>query len=209
MTANMPLSLLDRTGHRKYLTSAERAAFARAALSAEPQVGAFCLTLTYTGARISEVLALTVDRIDVGNRAIVIETLKRREPGVFRAVPVPAALIEHLITVHSVQFAAKISGKSERLWTFSRPTAWKRVKEIMARANVPADIAKPKALRHAFGVEAVQQRIALNLVKKWLGHAKIESTAIYADPIGDEERALARFMWRTLPFALDATRKVV
>ena len=201
----MPLSLLDRAGHRKYLTSAERAVFARMALSAEPHAGTFCLTLTYTGARISEVLALTTDRIDVGNQAIIIETLKRRERGIFRAVPVPASLIEHLITVHSDQFA-KLSGNTERLWPFSRPTAWKRVKEIMARANIPADIAKPKALRHAFGVEAVQQRIALNLVKKWLGHAKIESTAIYADPIGDEERALAGFMWRTLPLGVDNAR---
>ena len=47
---------------------------------------------------------------------------------------------------------------------------------------------------HAFGVEAVQQRIALSVVKKWLGHAKIEAPAIYADPVGEEERALARLM---------------
>jgi len=53
-------------------------------------------------------------------------------------------------------------------------------------------------LRHAFGVDAVQNRIALSLVKKWLGYAKIETTAIYADPIGAEERALARLMWKRL-----------
>jgi site-specific recombinase XerD len=59
-------------------------------------------------------------------------------------------------------------------------------------------LAKPRALRHAFGVDAVQNRIALSLVKKWLGYAKIETTAIYADPIGAEERALARLMWKRL-----------
>jgi integrase/recombinase XerD len=48
---------------------------------------------------------------------------------------------------------------------------------------------------HAFGVGAVQQRIALSIIKRWLGHAKIETTAIYASPIGEEERALARLMW--------------
>jgi integrase/recombinase XerD len=88
---------------------------------------------------------------------------------------------------------------SERIWTFSRPTAWKHVKRRMVAIGVPADVAKPKALRHGFGVAAIQQRIALSLVKKWLGHAKIETTAIYADPVGDEERALARLMWRQTP----------
>jgi hypothetical protein len=68
----------------------------------------------------------------------------------------------------------------------------------MRGANVPSDVAKPRALRHAFGVEAVQKRIALSVIKKWLGHAKIETTAIYADPVGDEERALARLTWEGL-----------
>ncbi len=64
-------------------------------------------------------------------------------------------------------------------------------------------MAKPRALRHAFGVEAVQKRIALSVIKKWLGHAKIETTAIYADPVGEEERALARLTWEglALPYA--------
>ena len=65
----------------------------------------------------------------------------------------------------------------------------------MLAAGVDPSVAKPRALRHAFGVEAVQQRIALSLIKRWLGHAKIETTAIYANPVGEEERALARLMW--------------
>lgn len=72
----------------------------------------------------------------------------------------------------------------------------------MVRANVPGDVAKPRALRHAFGVEAVQKRIALSVIKKWLGHAKIETTAIYADPVGEEERALARLTWEGLALSM-------
>jgi integrase/recombinase XerD len=69
----------------------------------------------------------------------------------------------------------------------------------MAAADIGPAQAKPKALRHAFAVEAVQQRIALSLIKKWLGHAKIETTALYAEPVGEEERALARLMWQAIP----------
>jgi integrase/recombinase XerD len=195
----MTFSLLDGRGQRKYLTPTERAAFINAALDAETETGSFCLTLALTGARISEVLALTLDRVDAGNCAIVFETLKRRRRGIFRSVPVPPELISRLT----------MGVSSSRLWLFSRPTAWKRVKQVMKAANIPASIAKPKALRHAFAVEAVQRRIALSLVKKWLGHAKIETTAIYADPIGEEERQLAQLIWPKFLAKNNAERKTI
>jgi integrase len=189
---------LDCRGQRKYLTSDERKAFVFAALEIEPRKASFCLTLALTGARISEVLALTADRIDVASGSIVIETLKRRQRGMFRAVPVPRELIGLLSAVHSLAS----SMPDDRLWSFSRPTAWKYVKAAMVKAGVGPRIAKPKALRHAFAVEAVRQRVALSVISKWLGHAKIETTAIYADPVGDEERALAESVWQDLVLPL-------
>jgi integrase len=156
--------------------------------------GTFCLTLALTGARISEVLQLTAARIDAGAGVVVLETLKRRERGIFRAIPVPPELMRMLETTHRLSEA----DDGAKLWTWSRTTAWKRVKSVMRAAGVAPSLTKPKSLRHAFGIEAVQHRIALSLVKKWLGHAKIETTAIYADPIGAEERALAKLMWKRL-----------
>lgn len=193
----MAWSLFDGRGQRKYLTPKERAAFIEAAARADPMTATFCLTLALTGARISEILQLTPERIDANNGAIALETLKRRERGVFRAIPVPKEFIRYLESVHDIRGALNDADlRGRRLWSWSRTTAWKRVKKIMQTAGVPANVAKPKALRHAFGVEAVQEKIALSLIKKWLGHTKIETTAIYADPIGNEERALARLMWR-------------
>jgi integrase/recombinase XerD len=191
----MNWSLFDRSGQRKYLTSAERAAFIAAAFRVAPNIGSFCVTLALTGARISEVLALTADRLDQSEGTIVLETLKRRRKGLFRAVPVPRELLSYLTAVHDLPRHPL----KERLWKFSRPTAWKRVRDVMAAADIGPAQAKPKALRHAFAVEAVQQRIALSLIKKWLGHAKIETTALYAEPVGEEERALARLMWQAIP----------
>lgn len=199
----MTWSLLDAHGRRKYLTASERRSFVAAALAAADHVGLFCITLALTGARISEVLALSLDRIDASTGTIVFETLKRRRKGLFRAVPVPAELIRMLQSAYS----AEDHRPNQRIWTFSRPTAWKHVKRRMMAIGVPSQVAKPKALRHAFGVAAVQQRITLSLVKKWLGHAKIETTAIYADPVGDEERALARLMWRSTPLGTDEGAK--
>lgn len=187
-------SLFDRNGVRKYLTARERLAFVYAASQECPAVASFCLTLTFTGARISEVLALTVGRIDVADEAIIFETLKQRKKRVFRAVPVPASLLP-LLTGHA-------AGTDGRLWAWGRTTAWKTVKAVMRKAGVGQCLCKPKALRHAFAVEAGQKGIPLNIVQRWLGHARIETTAIYASAVGDEERNLARRAWSSLELAI-------
>jgi hypothetical protein len=51
--------------------------------------------------------------------------------------------------------------------------------------------------------EACRDRkdIPLNIVQRWLGHARIETTAIHASAIGDEERNLARRAWSSLELA--------
>src|ERR1700733_2558678 len=144
-------SLFDRCGQRKYLVSAERLAFVSTALTEGDLIASFCLTLAVTGARISEVLALTADRIDFGNEAIVFETLKQRKRGIFRAVPVPRTLIP-LLTASGAQ-------RDERLWPWGRTTAWKIVKSVMCEAGIASCLCKPKALRHAFAVEAGQKGV--------------------------------------------------
>jgi integrase/recombinase XerD len=90
-------TLYDHAGHRKYLTPAERDAFLRAADESEVrEVRTFCATLAYTGCRISKALALTADRIDLKDGAIVIESAKKRQRGVYRPVPVPPAFLDML-----------------------------------------------------------------------------------------------------------------
>ena len=55
--------------------------------------------------------------------------------------------------------------------------------------------ASPKGLRHGFGVEAVSKGIPLNMLQKWLGHAQLSTTAIYANAVGEEEKNIASKMW--------------
>jgi integrase/recombinase XerD len=53
----------------------------------------------------------------------------------------------------------------------------------------------PKGLRHSLGVSAVQAKVPLTLLQRWLGHASLSSTAVYLDVAGAEEREIARRMW--------------
>jgi integrase len=191
------MSLYAADGSRKYLTGREREDFLKAAERADRQVRTLCMTLTFSGCRISEALALTGDRVDLAAGVLIFETLKKRRTGVWRAVPVPPALLDALDLVHGVREAQgkRDRGKSLRLWPWSRMTAWRRVAEVMAAAQIDGTQASPKGLRHGFGVAAVSAGIPLNLVQKWLGHAQLSTTAIYADAVGTEEKNIAARMW--------------
>src|SRR5580700_9703208 len=142
------ITLYDGRGTRKYLTPKERRAFASAALHSAPPIRTFCLTLIYTGARISEVLALTPERIDRANSAIIFETLKRRRRGVFRAIPVPPALAARLAGTASTESRRSlVEGELPRIWNWGRTTAWKHVKSVMEVAGIQKSLATPKAAR--------------------------------------------------------------
>ena len=182
--------MFDRQGSRKYLNDAERRAFFKAA-KREPDVArrAFCLTLFYTGCRISEALNLTAQSVDVSQKSIVFETLKRRRRKVFRDMPIPNSLLALLSELRG-KFAP-----SARLWRFSRPTAYRMVKACMNRASIAGGMASPKGLRHGFAVACISKNIPLPTLQKWLGHARLETTAIYLGVSGGEERDLARRLW--------------
>jgi integrase/recombinase XerD len=66
-----------------------------------------------------------------------------------------------------------------------------RPQALMARAGVTGHHASPRGLRHAFGIGTLQSGIPLNLTQRWMGHARISTTAIYVDASGPEELALA------------------
>ena len=191
------MALHTASGARKYLTASERAAFLREADIAERQVRTLCMTLAYAGCRLSEALALTADRVDLAAGVLIFESLKKRKSGIFRVVPVPPALLDTLDMVHGIREAQARRGKGcgERLWPWSRMTGWRAVHAVMQAAGLDGPHASPKGLRHGFGVAAVSAGIPLNLVQKWLGHAQLTTTAIYANAVGAEEKDIASRMW--------------
>ncbi len=193
------MRILDSNGQRLYLTESERSDFLETASRSDREVRTFCMTLAYTGCRISEVLALTGKSIDFGQRAIVVETLKKRTKGIYRSIPVPDQLLDTLNMVHGLCDSTKPKrGQPDRLlWPWSRMTAYRRVIEVMDAAGIPdAPYKTPKGLRHCFGVVAITNGIPLNMVSKWMGHASLEVTAIYANALGEEQRAIAARMWK-------------
>jgi integrase len=192
------LSLFGRYGNRKYLNAAERLRFLDAVKCAPPYAREFCATLGYSGARISEVLALTPLGVDLDNGAVNIRTLKRRRPNLVRQIPLPSHLLEELDHVFHIRELQRDNRQAnERIWPFSRTTGWRYVKYVMAQAQISGMPAMPKGLRHGFGVNAFQANVPPHLVQRWLGHASLATTAIYCDVVGPDERDFAARMWAT------------
>lgn len=194
-TEQMTSNLFTSAGERKYLTAQELEKFLQAAEHHERgEVRTLCLVLAYTGCRISEALALTTDRVDLSAKALTFETLKQRKEGVFRSVPVPERVLDALELVHGIRKAQR-SRKPAHLWAWGRTQAFNHVKAVMAEAGLTGPHASPKGLRHGFGVKAASMTRHPRMVQKWLGHRNLETTAIYMDAQGDEERELAARMW--------------
>jgi integrase len=190
------MSLFGPAGGRKYLNAAERERFIQAARNASPEVRVFCYVLHWSGGRISEVLALTPAAIDIDGGVANIETLKRRRRGIVRQVPLPTDVLRELDQVFGLRPQQRDPDlATRRLWRWSRTTAWRRVKGIMAAADIVGTPATPKGLRHGFGVNAFEASVPPHLVQRWLGHASLKTTAIYGDVMGPEERAFAARMW--------------
>lgn len=192
----MTASLYDANGQRKYLTPTERVAFLRATTTQSARSEPFAIRSPLPGAGYRR-LALTADRVDLTDGVIVFETLKKRQRGIYRPVPVPPALLDTLNMVHDLKAAQKRRdrGRSVYLWTFARNTAWRHVCAVIKDAKISGPHATPKGLRHGFGIKAVTSGVPLNALQIWLGHAQLSTTSIYADATGLEAKQLAERMW--------------
>lgn len=172
-------------GHRKYLNPDERRRFLEAADRTGPELRAFCHILAWTGCRLSEALALAPADLDPGG-SVAVRSLKKRGRALVREVLVPDQVVQQL---------RQLVRPAGPFWRWGRTTAWRYVKNVMAAAEISGLHASPKGLRHGFGVHAVRSGVPLNLLQRWLGHADIATTAIYADVMGAEEREIAARMW--------------
>ena len=183
------ISLYDLRGNRKYLNGEERKRFYAAIQSLNVEDYLFAALLLWTGARFSEIYNLQKIQIDIHEEKVVIETLKRRQSGIYRCVPIPLSL------VRSLKSKIEQLEPQQHLFTASKRTYARRIKRIMCEASINGTQACPKGLRHSYAINAISNGVPLTLIKKWMGHASIQTTEIYLDIVGIEERVFAKRMW--------------
>jgi integrase/recombinase XerD len=92
------------------------------------------------------VLALTPASIDIESGAASLTTLKRRKRGIVRQVPLPPEVLielDHEFELRPAQHDPVLT--NERIWRFSRTTAWRCVKEVMSAPGIVGTPAMPRA----------------------------------------------------------------
>lgn len=194
------MRLYDTHERRLYLNAAERARFLRVADKADDQIRSFCLTLFYTGCRLSEARALVTDSIQLEARLISFRTLKKRQQVQIREVPIPEVLATTLSDVFDLKSCQYDQSNGQPLWLcdgqpINRSTGYRWVKLVMKGAGIRGKQACPKGLRHGYGMHAIQSGVQLHMLQKWMGHASMSTTAIYANAVGREEMMIAERMW--------------
>jgi len=183
------MRIYDQQGKRLYLSREERYAFLEAAKQESPEARLFCHVLHDTGCRPSEALALTASGVQLTEGTITFRTLKNRthdgrgrlKQPQYRAVPVSSRLAESLDLVFNIRQRQGEKKEGGTLWPMSRPTAYRLVKRVMARANIAGPQATGKGLRHGFGVTMVTatKPLPIHILAKAIGHSSTKTTEIY------------------------------
>lgn len=182
------MRLYSKSAERLYLNGSERRTFTHSAATRDHHTRLLCLFLLQTGCRLTEALNVRSQDVQINEGLVAINSLKKRDKHHVREIPL------------SEEFAIQLSAilpeqPDERLWVFSRTTAWRQIKAVMDHAGIYGSHATPKGLRHSFGVHCAFRNVPMSLTQKWLGHADIKTTAIYYQIVGEEEREMARRLW--------------
>lgn len=204
-----------KLGQRLYVDSRERDLFLSATNELENrQYRLFCHVLHWTGARISEILELTGQRIDFDKQAIIFRTLKKRKRNLrgeikkpsYRQVPVPLELTNSFDYLYDLRNRQKAndSSLSLPLWSnkndpqkqMSRSTGWRIVKKVLDKAGIEGPQATPKGFRHGFGVAMILGGMDLYTLRDIMGHERAETTAIYLQIKGQEAHDLQMQYWQ-------------
>ncbi len=206
MNSAPEMRLFSPQGARLYLNAQERADFLAALAGEDPADRMFCQLLHYTGCRPTEGLELVPRRVLIDEAAIVFRSLKKRthdrqgreKQPQYRRVPVPPVLIEHLDLVFDLRARhARARDLDTPLWPMSRPTAYRLVKRVMARAGIQGAQATGKGLRHGFGVAMVTagKPLPIHVLSQLMGHSSTDSTELYLQVVGEDQRHMVMEAW--------------
>jgi integrase/recombinase XerD len=142
-------------------------------------------TLYGAGLRISELVDLDVDDVDLDERSILVRSGKGRKS---RRVPLgraaAAAVGEYLTATRPGLIARSRTGAGGALFLnargarLSRQGCWKILKGHASTAGL-ADRVSPHTLRHSFATHMLEGGADIRVVQELLGHASLATTQVY------------------------------
>ena len=144
-----------------------------------------------TGIRVSELIELNVDDVNLDLGIINCSSLKKS-----RVIPLyPAALkalttyirdIRHLIVLDSAENALFVNISGSRM---SRQGFWKILKHYQSAAGIEKEIT-PHTLRHSFAVHLLENGADLGSLQELMGHCDISSTQMYTRMVNQKLKSV-------------------
>jgi integrase/recombinase XerD len=144
-----------------------------------------------TGMRVSELVALNVDDLDLSSGYVRCLGKANRERIVPVSLDAQSALEQYLnggrttLLRRRDESALFVNHRGERL---TRQGFWLILKGYARRANLSADVT-PQTLRHSFAINQLDQHTDLRSLQELLGHASITTTQVYAQVAGTRARS--------------------
>lgn len=138
--------------------------------------GLLIKTLFQTGARVSEFVNLKAEDVFFDEQMVLIAKAKG---GKSRYVPILPELAQELRT----HFGTRTVGY---LFETNRATRYspRRIQQIVKETATHAEITKhvyPHLLRHSVATTLLERGMPIEQIQKFLGHAKLETTQVYAE----------------------------
>ncbi len=141
---------------------------------------ALLAVLYRSGLRISEALALTPTDL---NHAQVELRVRRGKGGRGRVVPIDAAalaFVDRWLKRRAELGAKRIDPLFCTLGCGRLASSY--VRELLPRLAKRAELGRrvhPHAFRHTFSAELAREGVAMPQIQRWLGHARLDTTATY------------------------------
>jgi integrase/recombinase XerD len=166
-TRKRVVARLSREEERKLIAHAYRVQGTR---------GLLIKTLLQTGARVSEFVNITADEVFFEEQMILISNAKG---GKSRYVPILPQLAQELRT-HLGHRTTGYLFETVQNAQYSPRRIQQIIKETAAEAKITKRV-YPHLLRHSVAMTLLERGMPLEQIQKFLGHAKLETTQIYAE----------------------------
>jgi integrase/recombinase XerD len=166
-TRNRVVARLSREEETRLITHAYRMKGER---------GLLIKTLFQTGTRVSEFVNIKVEDVFFEEQMILVAKTKG---GKSRYVPILPELAQELRT-HLGQRTVGYLFETNRATRYSP----RRIQQILKETAGQAEITKqvyPHLLRHSVATTLLERGMPIEQIQKFLGHAKLETTQLYAE----------------------------
>lgn len=132
-----------------------------------------------TGMRLSELINLTDNSVDLYNNTIKVLGKRNKE----RVIPIHRSLVT-LLKAYKERRNSEVDASSECFFVTEKgercyPMMIQRLVIRYLRENTTVEKRSPHVLRHSFATHMLNQGAEINAVKDLLGHASLAATQVY------------------------------